>query len=80
MALAYNALGGQDTTIEALLRVNRAKDWNEFRGALKLFQTPEQNLVFADVGGDIGFISPGLLPIRQIRRRPDPGRRRLGRE
>jgi penicillin amidase len=65
MALAYNALGGQDTSVEALLRVNRAKDWNEFRDALKLFQTPEQNMVFADVGGDIGFISPALLPIRK---------------
>jgi penicillin amidase len=65
MALAYNALRGDDTSFEALLRVNHAKDWDQFRDALKLFQTPEQNMVFADVNGDIGFISPALLPIRK---------------
>ena len=65
MALAYNALGGQDTSVEALLRVDRAKNWDEFRDALKLLQTPEQNIVFADVSGNIGFISPALLPIRK---------------
>src|SRR5579883_52115 len=65
MALAYNALGGQDTSVESLLRVDRAKNWNEFRDALKLFQTPEQNMVFADIDGNIGFVSPALLPIRK---------------
>jgi len=65
MALAYNALGGRDTTIEAMLRIDHAKDWSQFRDALKLFQTPEQNMVFADAGGNIGFISPALLPVRK---------------
>ncbi|HLW90421.1 MAG TPA: penicillin acylase family protein [Roseiarcus sp.] len=65
MALAYSGLGDHDTTVEAFLRLNRAKDWNEFRDALKLWQTPEQNLTFADTAGNIAFISPGLLPIRK---------------
>jgi penicillin amidase len=65
MALAYNALGDKDTTLEAVLRVNSAKNWSEFRDALKLFQTPEQNIVFADTDGNIGFVSPALLPIRK---------------
>jgi penicillin G amidase len=65
MALAFSGLGDRDRTTESFLRVNRAKDWSEFRDALKLWQTPEENLVFADSAGDIGFISPGLLPIRK---------------
>jgi penicillin amidase len=65
LALAYDALGDKDTTLEAVLRIDRAKTWSEFRNALKLFQSPEQNMVFADIDGNIGFISPALLPIRK---------------
>ena len=65
MALAYTGLGGQDTTAESLLRVDVAHDWDEFLAALRLYQTPTQNLVYADVSGDIGFISPGLVPLRK---------------
>ena len=31
----------------------------------ELYQTPTQNLVYADASGDIGFISPGLVPLRK---------------
>lgn len=65
MALAFTGLGDRDTTTEALMRVNRAQNWDEFLDALKLFQTPTQNIVFADVAGNIGFISPGLVPLRK---------------
>ena len=47
------------------MRVNAARNWDEFLDALKPYQTPTQNLVYADVDGDIGFISPGLLPMRK---------------
>jgi penicillin amidase len=65
MALAYSGLGDRDTSVEAILRVNHAKDWAEFRDALRLWQTPEQNIVYADQAGNIGFVSPGLLPVRK---------------
>ncbi|MBV8472070.1 MAG: penicillin acylase family protein, partial [Hyphomicrobiales bacterium] len=65
MALAFTGLGGQDTTSEAFLKVNAAANWDEFLAALHLYQTPTQNLVFADAAGDIGFISPGLVPLRK---------------
>ena len=29
------------------------------------YQTPTQNIVYADVSGDIGFFSPGLVPLRK---------------
>jgi penicillin amidase len=65
MALAFTGLGDKDRTAEALLRINKATNWNEFLEALKLYQTPTQNIVFADIKGDIGFISPGLVPVRK---------------
>jgi len=65
MALAYTGLGGEDTTTQAFLSVNAAHDWDEFLAALKLYQTPTQNLVYADIAGNIGFISPGLAPLRK---------------
>jgi penicillin amidase len=47
------------------MRVNSARNWGEFLDALRLYQTPTQNLVFADRGGDIGFLNPGLVPLRK---------------
>ncbi len=64
MALAFTGLGGKDTTAEALLRINHAKDWTAFCAALKLYQGPPQNIVYADTAGHIGFFAPGLLPVR----------------
>ncbi len=63
--LAFTGLGDRDTTIEALIRLNAARNWDEFLGAMRLFQTPTQNIVYADVSGDIGFFSPGLVPLRK---------------
>ncbi len=63
--LAFTGLGDRDTTIEALMRLNAARNWDEFLGAMRLFQTPTQNIVYADVSGDIGFFRPGLVPLRK---------------
>lgn len=65
MALAFTALDTHDTTSEALMRLDRAKDWSQFQDALKLYQAPPQNIVYADRAGNIGFIVPGLAPIRK---------------
>ena len=79
VALAFTGLGDRDTTGEALMRVNSARNWGEFLDALRLYQTPTQNLVFADVGGDIGFLNPGLVPLRKSGDGLDSSRRRVGR-
>lgn len=48
----------------AMLRVNRAKDWNEFRSALEGFSISPQNFVYADVRGNIGQVTATHLPKR----------------
>ena len=65
IALAFTGLGDRDTTVEAFLRINAARNWGEFLDALRLYQTPTQNLVYADVAGNIGFFNPGLVPARK---------------
>jgi penicillin G amidase len=65
IALAFTGLGDRDTTAEAFMHLNDARNWDEFLDAMRLYQTPTQNIVYADVTGDIGFFSPGLVPLRK---------------
>jgi penicillin G amidase len=65
VALAFTSLGADDTTSEALLRLNRARGADDIVDALKAYKGPQQNIVYADRAGHIGFIAPGLLPIRK---------------
>jgi penicillin amidase len=44
--------------------LNRARDWTEFRAAMKRFIEPSQNVVYADTEGNIGYQATGLIPIR----------------
>jgi penicillin amidase len=65
LALAATFTIPDDRSAEALWDVNRAIDWPSFRAALRRFVGPIQNIVYADVDGMIGFIAPGLVPIRR---------------
>jgi penicillin G amidase len=65
VALAFTGLGDRDTTAEAFLRLNAARNWGAFLDALRIYQTPTQNFVYADGAGDIGFLNPGLVPLRK---------------
>lgn len=47
------------------LQLNMARNWEEFRGALRRLWAPASNLVYADVNGNIGYQAAGLLPIRR---------------
>ncbi|HZT88255.1 MAG TPA: penicillin acylase family protein [Stellaceae bacterium] len=64
LALQTTFLGGDDTTPEALWRLDRAHDWNGFRDAVRAFVAPQLNMVYGDVDGTIGFIAPARIPIR----------------
>jgi len=52
------------TTPQAVFAMNRAQDWNAFRAAASLFDVPAQNLIYADVDGNIGYQAPGTVPVR----------------
>jgi len=48
----------------ALLAMNQAEDAEAFREGLRAWHTPSQNVVFADVKGNIGYLMAGAVPIR----------------
>ena len=48
----------------ALLQLNRAANWDEFRAAASQWGTPAMNLVYADVAGNIGYQMVGHVPVR----------------
>jgi penicillin amidase len=51
-------------TASAIFALNAATDWAGFRAAAKSFDVPAQNLLYADVEGNIGYQAPGVIPIR----------------
>jgi penicillin amidase len=64
MALRWTATIGPDRTFEAILGLNTAANYEEFRASLALYGSPAQNFVYADVDGHIGYQFPGYVPLR----------------
>jgi penicillin G amidase len=51
--------------VGALLGMNRARNVDEFLHALRGFDNPHQNVVFADADGRFGYWMAGRVPIRR---------------
>jgi penicillin G amidase len=63
IALSWTALEPTSTFVSVLM-LNQAQNFEQFRDALRLWDVPSQNFVFADVDGNIGYQMPGIVPIR----------------
>ncbi|MFG2824346.1 penicillin acylase family protein [Kitasatospora sp. NPDC048365] len=63
VALQWTALT-PGSTMEAVFKLNRASDFDEFRAAAKDFAVPAQNLIYADTKNNIGYQAPGVIPVR----------------
>jgi penicillin amidase len=74
VALRWTALE-PGRTLDALFGVNTARDWPSFRAAVRRFAVPAQNMVYADVDGNVGYQTPGDIPVRDTGdgRWPVPG-------
>ncbi len=53
-----------DGTHDPFFEVDSAQNWEQFRRAFSAFDAPGQNVVFADVDGDIGYQATGKIPVR----------------
>ena len=53
-----------DGTRDPFFEVDSAQDWQQFRSAFSAFDAPGQNVVYADVDGNIGYQATGKIPIR----------------
>lgn len=63
MALRWTALD-PSTLAQSVLAINEARNWEEFCDALRYWDVPSQNFVYADIYGNIGYQMPGRIPIR----------------
>jgi penicillin amidase len=61
-SLRWEGLTGDIASAFELL--DRAADWSGFEAAVDVFGTPSQNIVYADVDGNIGYALSGRLPVR----------------
>ena len=61
--------------LQSVILLNQAQNFDDFRNALRYWDVPAQNFVYADVDGNIGYQMPGLVPIRKNGdgTRPVPG-------
>ena len=59
---AWLEIGG--TPYLASLRMDQAKNWQEFRDACAYSRAPSENMVWADIHGNIGWQAVGIVPLR----------------
>ncbi|MFC3050778.1 penicillin acylase family protein [Kordiimonas pumila] len=78
IALQWTALQDKDTAIGAMIAIGKAQNFEQFKEAGKLYFGPEQNMIYADIEGNVGYYAPALVPIRHpdnkiAGRIPSPG-------
>lgn len=66
-AYALRWVGGESGSAGYLasLSLDRARNWPEFLAAAERWKAPAENIVYADVDGNIGWQAAGLAPIRR---------------
>lgn len=66
LALRWTALDTENQSVVGLLDMNRAKDLDSFKEALKKNYAPMQNVVMADSEGNISYQAAGVAPKRTL--------------
>jgi penicillin amidase len=65
-AFALRWVGSEPGTAAYLgsLAVDRARNWKEYLKALQAWKVPAENMMYADVDGNIGWVAAALTPVR----------------
>ena len=64
-ALKWTARDPKNGEFDAFFSLNHAKNWTDFKTALKKYGGATQNFVYADTSGHIGWYAAGRIPIRR---------------
>ena len=66
-AIVVRMVGQEPGTASYLasLSLDRARNWSDFQRAMARWKMPGENMVYADVDGNIGWIAAGLMPKRR---------------
>lgn len=51
--------------VKCFYGINNSRNWNEFKESLKDFCAPAQNIIYADINGNIGYRTAGKIPVRK---------------
>ncbi|MCF7804180.1 MAG: penicillin acylase family protein [Candidatus Marinimicrobia bacterium] len=51
--------------LAGILAINKASDWDEFSEGVGEFHVPGQNMIYADINGNIGFRPAVKIPLRR---------------
>ncbi|NOR76142.1 MAG: hypothetical protein GQ525_13420, partial [Draconibacterium sp.] len=63
--LSIHWLGNEmSNEVRSVYLLNRAKNWTDFRDAVKTFKAVSQNIIFADAAGNIGLQTCAGIPMR----------------
>lgn len=65
LALSATMLRDKDSTATAIYELGHSRTVQDVKAALSLFDGPQQNFMYADTAGGIGFTAPGLVPLRK---------------
>jgi penicillin amidase len=66
LSLRWTALDTANQSIAGLLEMNQSKDLDAFKQALRKNYAPMQNVVMADVDGNISYQAAGMAPKRTL--------------
>jgi penicillin G amidase len=64
LAMRWTAQDASDE-LQALLSIGRARNRAEFLAGAAQFLAPQQNIVYADTAGTIGYVLAGRVPVRR---------------
>ena len=64
LSFQWTVLRDDDMSLQALGRLATARGWDDLVAAASEMHSPQQNIVYADIDGNIGFIAPGRIPVR----------------
>ncbi len=64
-SLKWTARDPKNSEFEAFFKLNRGRNWDDFRNALSRYGGATQNFVYADTKGNIGWQVAGHIPLRR---------------
>jgi penicillin G amidase len=64
LALRWVTTAEVDLALQSFLKIDIAANFDEFKAAFDDYGSPSQNFIYADVDGHIGYVLPGLIPVR----------------
>jgi penicillin amidase len=65
LSLRWTTTAEADLALESFFKIDVASDFDEFKAAFDGYGSPSENFIYADVDGHIGYVLPGLIPLRE---------------